>query len=123
MENYNIPKNDYQPTIRKEVIQTLIDFYLTHFGGDWFNGVWKVGQTSGLYIEDGKYHIWNNGYKSNTIRVTNEELKEFARVWTASGYFISTCIDSKFGWREFAFTKEPYTSYDYRLIDSINRYL
>ena len=126
MADYNIPQNNYNP-IRKEVVQNLIDFYLNNFGGDWFSGVWKVGRTCGLYVtKNGAYKLYDGTYKSDSVKeiwVTNDELLEFAKVWTANGYFISTCVDSKFGWREFAFTKKPYTQYNYRLTDTIERYL
>ena len=50
MTDYVIPQNDYVPTIRKEVVQRLINFYLNNFGGDYFNGVWKVGNTYGCIV-------------------------------------------------------------------------
>lgn len=131
MTDYAIPMNDYVPTIRKEVVQRLIDFYLNNFGGDYFNGVWKVGNTYGLctqthngstnYGKDITFGAYKSSTNNNEVRVTNDELIEFSRVWLANGYFISTLYDR--GERCIAFTKEPYTNYGYKLIRNISNLL
>ena len=125
MTDYVIPQNDYVPTIRKEVVQRLINFYLNNFGGDYFKGVWKVGNTYGLCTNSNGADVTFGAFKTSThnneVRVKNDELIEFSKVWLRNGYYISYLRDR--GERCIAFTKTPYTNYGYRVITDITRYL
>jgi hypothetical protein len=116
---YNIQKNDYTKKDYTKQVQTLIDFYLSHNGSD-YSYVWKWHRTQGLKTDGNRVRL-NDGNCDTFI--PDGALKEFARVWRDNGYFISTCIDDKFGYRCFAFTKFPYTAYNYRQIDDLDKFI
>lgn len=121
--DYKITPNIYvEPEVRKEVVQRLIDFFMGR--GGLSNKITIGGHCAfkGLQreIAYNRDEIWTTyeqvpSWYDNKVKVQQNELEEFCKVWIKNGYFISRAI-SKWGNPEYVFSKYPFTQYNFKLV-------
>lgn len=124
MSDYQITPNNYvEPEVRKEVVQRLINFFMK------YNGLASSIQIGGHVAFQGLKREISSGrdeiatcyeqvpsWFDNKVIVRQCEMVEFCKVWVENGYFISRAI-TKWGHPEYVFSKQPFTQYDFKLVD------
>jgi hypothetical protein len=131
--SYEIKTNDYvKPTeIRKEVVQRLLDYYVSSLDTCWNefvpNNCWR--RTYGLHKKltcSGAWEdcLWANGHHSVGVMYADEvfvrtcEMKEFFKVWLGAGYYISKGYYSVRNQTAiiYKFQRTPYVRDGYKLV-------
>lgn len=130
---YKITPNNYvKPTeIRKEVVQRLLDYYVSSLDTCWNefvpNNCWR--RTYGLHKEEtysGEWKdcLWANGHHTigkefiDKVKIRTCEMKEFFKVWLSAGYYISKGYYSVRNQTAiiYKFQRTPQTKYGYELV-------
>ncbi len=125
---YNIKKNDYVESseVRHEVVQMLIDYYITHFNTCWNefcpNNCWR--KTYAIGRRNGHLEIVGRATQateeiSNSFLIRTCEMKKFFEVWLDAGYYISKGYYSVRGQTAtlYKFTNKPYTDNGFKLVN------
>ena len=127
MSEYNIKSNGYiKPLeVRKDVVQHMIDFYLSNLHTCWNhfcpNQCWRRQYAIGK--RHGKWEIIGNGTQckdefTDVTKIRTCEMKEFFKVWQDAGYYISKGYYSVRNQTAilYKFTEKPYTDYGYKVV-------